>query len=78
LWNKKFFLENYKVKINLLRINDYIKILKKNNYIFKIYVIKKNNLKKTQISDFWKSNYSFENLSVETAIIIIDGFSLKN
>lgn len=72
--NKNYFLEKYNPEINLLRISDYINILNKNNYIFKVHILKKTNIKKVSISNYWKINYNLNDLSIVTAIIVIEGF----
>lgn len=72
--NKNFFLQKYNPGINLLRISDYINILNKNNYIFKVHILKKINIKNVDISSYWKTNYSLDDLSIVTAVIVIEGF----
>ena len=72
--NKNFFLQKYNPGINLLRISDYINILNKNNYIFKVHILKKTNIKNVDISSYWKTNYSLDDLSIVTAVIVIEGF----
>jgi len=73
----KTFLKKYNTNINLLRLNDYKEILNKYNFIYKIITIEKQSVEEMKINSFWTEKYTLDELSIKSAIIIINGFKIK-
>lgn len=75
--DKNSFLKKYNTNINLLRLNDYKEILNKYNFIYKIITIEKQSIEKLNINSYWIEKYSLDELSVKSALIVINGFKIK-
>jgi len=74
--NKKIvFKKKFNNTINLLRLSDYQKILDLHNFKYKITVLDSYPLKKNEIIKEWINKYTFDELSIITAIITIEGYS---
>ena len=67
------FIKKYDAKINFLRIEDYKKILKKLNYSYSIINVRTSKVDSSRIYKYWEKYKNMDELSVVSAIIVIDG-----